>query len=123
MRACVNYLGKQLASRWYQLPKSHLLCPADGELVIRSLSKLHILHHTTPCDATRRLGKDGGHEGHLRDNVSVGHIPNEHLAVKRVPRGHEKSIVVREGQVAHFVIVLREPINSLLLSIVPDNDV
>ena len=28
-----------------------------------------------------------------------------------------------EGQVAHFVIVLREPINSLLLSIVPHNDV
>lgn len=39
--------------------------------------------------------------------MAVGHVPNEHLAVKGVTCGHQKAIVMGESQIAHFMVVLR----------------
>ena len=55
--------------------------------------------------------------------MSVGHIPDEHLAIQRVPCRDQQAIIVGESQVANLMIVLRQSIDSLLLAVVPDYDI
>lgn len=55
--------------------------------------------------------------------MSVGHVPDEHLAVKSVTGRQKKAIIVRKSEVAHFMVVLTQPKDRLLLFKVPDDNV
>ena len=55
--------------------------------------------------------------------MTVGHIPDEHLAVEGVAGRKKESIVVRECKVANLMVMFTQPVDRLLLLKVPHNDV
>ena len=84
--ASVDDLGEELSSLRNQLPKSHFLSARDGELIILRQAEFDVLDHATPGDARWSLCEDGRDQGHLRNNMTVGHVPDEHLAIEGVAR-------------------------------------
>ena len=38
--------------------------------------------------------------------MTIGHVPDEQLAVKSRPCAHQQAIVVRKGHICDFVVVL-----------------
>ena len=107
----------------HKLPQRHLFGATDCKLIVLRLSQFHVLDHATPGDASRCLSENGWDERHLSNDVTVGHVPDEHLAVEGVSRRQKQLIVVGERKILNLVVMLRQPVNGLLLSKVPDNNV
>lgn len=99
MSASVDNLREQLPSLWHQLPKCHLAGTRHGKLIVSCLTKLYVLDHAAPSNASWCLSEDAWHKGHLGNNMAVSHVPDEHLAVKCVACRHQEPVIVREGQV------------------------
>ena len=55
--------------------------------------------------------------------MTVSCVPDEHLPVKRVAGGEEESVVVREGKLADFVVMLGQSVDCSLGVEVPDDDI
>ena len=121
--ASVDNLRKELTGLGNELPKSHLFGATDSKLIVLGLPKLDIFDHSTPCQASRRLSEHRRGKGHLGNDVSVGHVPNKHLAVQGVSCREKQSVVMRECQVLYLMVMLRESVDSLFLLKVPDYDI
>ena len=55
--------------------------------------------------------------------MSVGHVPNKHLAIQGVSSRQKQSVVVRERQVLYLMVMLRESVDGLFLLEVPNYDI
>jgi hypothetical protein len=55
--------------------------------------------------------------------MSVGSVPNEKFTVQSVTARQQQPIVVGESEETYLVVMLRKPINRLLVCEVPDYDI
>ena len=53
--------------------------------------------------------------------MTILHIPNEQISIEGVACGEKQSVIVREAQVRHLVVMLRKSVNSLLVSEIPND--
>jgi hypothetical protein len=111
------------ALSWVEGPKRELLGSADSKLVAGGISQLNVLDKTSPAEGSDSIGEDL--RGHLErgDDVSVGGVPDEHLAIKLIAGGNQEAVVMREGEVRDGVVMLRQSEDGLLLIVVPDDNV
>jgi len=63
---------------------------------MRSVSKLDVFNETTPAKSGDAVWEDltGNFEG--GNNVTIGGVPNEELAIERVTTSDKKSIIMRK---------------------------
>ena len=55
--------------------------------------------------------------------MSVGHVPDKHLAIQGVSSRQKQSVIVRESQVLYLMVMLRESVDGLFLLEVPNYDI
>lgn len=85
----VNYIVVCLTSLRVQLPKSHFLVSSYGELIVGGITTLVVFSIATPCQTFGSFCKDLWQNRKGTHYMTVGRVPDEHLAVQSVSTAYE----------------------------------
>jgi hypothetical protein len=85
----VYYIVVCLTSLWVQLPKRHFLVSSYCELIVGGITTLVVFSIATPCQTFGSLCKDLWQNRKGTHNMTVGGVPDEHLAIQSVSTADE----------------------------------